>query len=64
MHSVRWKQGKTGIPNDPEDCSNSVSDGVAMISGWVCTCKVGDTVDVENIHVLILQTKFSLKEYF
>ena len=46
---VGWKQGKTGLPIDRVDCCNSVGEGVAMTIGWVCTCEVGDTVDVKSI---------------
>ena len=39
-----------GLPIDPENCWTSVvGEGVAMTSGWVCTCEVGATVDVESI---------------
>ena len=50
---VRWKQGNTGLPNDPVDCCNSVGEGVTMSIGGVCTCEVGETVHVK-INILTL----------
>ena len=49
MHSiyVRWNHGKTGLLNDPDDCCNSVGEGVVVTSEWVCTCEVGEFVDVK-----------------
>ena len=40
---------KAYLPIDPDDCCNSVGEGVAVTIGWVCKYEVGESVDIKSI---------------